>query len=67
MKHNILKDKYNKDSDFMAVANPILDTPIVKSMEKYRHHGHVNCFEHSVDVAFVAYRLGGIFKLDRKF
>ncbi len=65
MKHNILKDKYNKNSDFMAVAGPILDTPIVKSMEKYRHHGHVNCLEHSVDVAFVAYRLGSLFKLDR--
>ncbi len=66
VKRKTLKDKYQDNLDFMAVAQPILNTAIVKEMKQYRHHGHVNCLEHSVDVAFVAYKLGVVFKLDKE-
>ena len=42
---------------FYAALGPLLDTPQVQSMRKLPHHPRTNCFEHSIFVSYVAFRL----------
>ena len=43
---------------FLDCLDGLLDTPQVQSMRSLPHHPGVNCYEHSVFVAYVAFRLG---------
>ena len=42
---------------FLATISCLLHTPEVQSMGKWRHHFDVTCFEHSLFVAYVAFRI----------
>ncbi len=49
---------------FLSCLDGLLDTPQVQSMRSLPHHPGVNCYEHSVFVAYVAFRLGRRWGLD---
>ena len=42
---------------FLSCIEDLLQTPQVQSMRSLPHHPGVNCYEHSVFVAYVAFRL----------
>ena len=42
---------------FLSCVEDLINTPEVQSMRKYPHHPGVNCYEHSVFVAYAAFRL----------
>ena len=42
---------------FLQCVEPLLESPQVKSMKRWRHHIFVTCYEHSVFVSYVAFRL----------
>ena len=49
---------------FFRCVQDLLDTPEVQSMRQYPHHPHTTCYEHSVCVAYVSYRLARRWGLD---
>lgn len=49
---------------FLRCLDGLLYTPEVQSMRRLPHHPGVNCYEHSVFVAYVAFRLGRRWGLD---
>ena len=49
---------------FLSCLDGLLNTPQVQSMRCLPHHPGVNCYEHSVFVAYVAFRLGRRWGLD---
>lgn len=51
---------------FQTCVADLLDAPQVQSMRIYAHHPGVNCYEHSVFVAYAAFRLARRFGLDYK-
>lgn len=42
---------------FLSAVAPLLSTPEVQSMGQWRHHFDVTCFEHSLFVAYIAFRI----------
>ncbi len=51
-------------SCFLNCVGDLLDTPQVQSMRGQPHHPGVTCYEHSVFVAYVAFRLARRWRLD---
>ena len=51
-------------NSFRACLDGLLDSPQVQSMRSLPHHPGVNCYEHSVFVAYVAFRLARRWGLD---
>ncbi len=49
---------------FLSCIEDLLQTPQVQSMRSLPHHPGVNCYEHSVFVSYVAFRLGRRYGLD---
>lgn len=49
---------------FVSCLDGLLDAPQVQSMRSLPHHPGVNCYEHSVFVAYVAFRIGRRYGLD---
>ena len=49
---------------FLDCLDGLLYTPEVQSMRRLPHHPGVNCYEHSVFVAYVAFRIGRRYGLD---
>ncbi len=49
---------------FRACIGNLIDTPEVQSMRGIPHHPGVSCYEHSVFVAYVAFRLARRWGLD---
>ena len=49
---------------FLQCVGPLLDTREVNSMKQWRHHFSVTCYEHSVFVSYVAFRLARYFGWD---
>lgn len=43
--------------EFFSCVRPLLDSEQVRSMKRWRHHFTVTCWEHSVFVSWVAFRL----------
>lgn len=43
--------------EYLACVRPLLDSGEVKSMKRWRHHFSITCWEHSVFVSYVAFRL----------
>lgn len=52
------------DRAYLKIINPILRRDEVQDMRKFRHHGHVDCLSHSLQVSYMAYRIGKRFGLD---
>ena len=42
---------------FLQCVGPLLDTREVNSMKQWRHHFSVTCYEHSLFVSYVAFRI----------
>lgn len=49
---------------FLRCVQDLLDTPEVRSMRQFPHHPRTTCYEHSVCVAYVSYRLARRWGLD---
>ena len=49
---------------FLQCVGPLLESPQVNSMKQWRHHFSVTCYEHSVFVSYVAFRLARYFGWD---
>ncbi len=49
---------------YLACVEDLLNTPQVQSMRDLPHHPGVSCYEHSVFVSYVAFRLGRRWGLD---
>lgn len=49
---------------FVSCVKDLLDSPEVQSMRAIPHHPGTSCYEHSVFVAYVAFRLARRWKLD---
>jgi len=43
--------------EYIACVRPLLESGQVNSMKRWRHHFTVSCWEHSVFVSYVAFRL----------
>ena len=56
-------DAYNLHC-FLSVIRQLLDTPEVQSMAQWRHHFDVTCYEHSLFVSYIAFRLARFFRMD---
>lgn len=56
-------DNYNLRC-FLSVVQGLLDTQEVQSMAQWRHHFDVTCYEHSLFVSYVAFRLARRLGLD---
>ena len=50
--------------EYVAIIKDILKNEDVQEMRKYRHHGHVDCLNHSLQVSYLAYRIGKQFNMD---
>ena len=42
---------------FLACVSPLLDSQQVNAMKRWRHHFSVTCYEHSLFVSYVAFRI----------
>ena len=51
-------------NSYCACVGDLLNTRQVRSMRSIRHHPGVSCYEHSVFVSYVAFRLARRWKLD---
>ena len=49
---------------FLQCVGPLLETPQVNSMKQWRHHFSVTCYEHSLFVSYVSFRLARYFGWD---
>ena len=49
---------------FLTCVDDLIHTPQVQSMRHLPHHPGVNCYEHSIFVAYVAFRLARRWNLD---
>ncbi len=58
-----LIDQVNWNS-FLSCLDGLIETPTVQSMRNFPHHPGVNCYEHSVFVAYTAFRLARRWGLD---
>lgn len=56
-------DSYNLHC-FLSVIRHLLATPEVQSMAQWRHHFDVTCYEHSLFVSYIAFRLARFFHMD---
>ena len=52
------------EAAFLRCVEPLLDSPQVNSMKQWRHHLSVTCYEHSVFVSYMAFRLARYFGWD---
>ncbi len=49
---------------FLQCVEPLLDSDEVNSMKQWRHHFSITCFQHSLFVSYVAFRLARCFGWD---
>lgn len=49
---------------FYEVVKQLLSTEEVQSMLQWKHHAHVSCFDHSLFVAYSAYRTARLLRLN---
>lgn len=47
-----------KDQEFIRIVKPLVRKAEVQEMRKYISHGYVDCFSHSVYVAYTAFKMG---------
>lgn len=51
-------------AQFLEYVAPLLESRQVRSMQKWRHHFSITCYEHSFFVSYVAFRLAKKFGWD---
>ena len=51
---------------FLSCVAPLLASAQVQSMKRWRHHFSITCFEHSLFVSYVAFRLARRWGLDAR-
>ena len=49
---------------FLACVGPLLDSSEVSAMKQWRHHFSTTCYQHSLFVSYVAFRLARYFGWD---
>ncbi len=49
---------------FLQCVGPLLASAQVRSMQRWRHHFTITCYEHSLFVSYVAFRLARRFGWD---
>ena len=49
---------------FLACVGPLLDSSEVSAMKQWRHHCSTTCYQHSLFVSYVAFRLARYFGWD---
>jgi uncharacterized protein len=49
---------------YTRAVDGLLTHDAVQSMKAYRHHYFVNCYEHSVSVSYVAFRMARALRMD---
>ena len=52
--------------DFYECIRDIAEHPVVLRMKLYPHHGHTNCYEHCLHVAYYNYVICRYFHLDAR-
>ena len=52
------------EAAFLRCVEPLLDSPQVNSMKQWRHHFFTTCYDHSLFVSYVAFRLARYFGWD---
>lgn len=52
--------------DFYECIRDIAEHPVVLRMKLYPHHGHTNCYEHCLHVAYYNYVVCRYFHLDAR-
>jgi len=50
--------------EFMSIAAPVLENPVVASLSRYKHHGGKTRLDHVKEVAWLSFLLGKRFSLD---
>jgi uncharacterized membrane protein len=56
---------YEKDAGFMELIKDIINNPNYQELKNFRHHDN-SIYHHSLQVAWLSYKLGKIFKLNLK-
>lgn len=46
-----------EQEEFLSIVAPLLQSCEVQTMKRWRHHFSITCYEHSVFVSYVAFRL----------
>lgn len=59
-----LQSGLHVEKEYLKIIRPILRHDEVQEMRKFMHHGYVDCLSHSLQVSYMAYRIGKKFKLD---
>lgn len=54
----------SEQAAFLDCVAPLLESAEVNSMKRWRHHFSITCYEHSLFVSYVAYRLAKKFGWD---
>jgi uncharacterized protein len=49
---------------YVSCVSELIRSPMVQSMRRHNHHGNVSCYEHSVFVSYIAFRLARRLKWD---
>ncbi len=52
--------------EFITLMSSLLQTPEVQAMKRWRHHFSITCYEHSLFVSYVAFRLARSFGWNRQ-
>jgi uncharacterized domain HDIG len=58
--------KKNLEKEFYEIINPIINNKEFLKRKKFSHHGEESVYEHSLKVAFKAYKMAKKLKLDYK-
>ena len=63
-----IKEDLRRDwgDDFYECIKDIAEHPVVLRMKLYPHHGHTNCYQHCLHVAYYNYVLCRFFQLDAR-
>lgn len=53
----VRKKEYEKDLEYLACVQDILDHPVFQSMEQFIQHGHTTCKAHCIQVSYMTYKI----------
>ena len=54
----VRKKEYEKDAEYLACVQDILDHPVFQSMEQFIQHGSTTCKAHCIQVSYMSYKIG---------
>ena len=53
----VRKKEYEKDAEYLACVQDILDHPVFQSMEQFIQHGSTTCKAHCIQVSYMSYKI----------